>query len=325
MKKILVFGIAILLFSACQKQIPEITSTGETGIVAEKSNSKIYVCHKEGNGTSHMINISINAWPAHQAHGDIRLDDEDDDGYVPNNPCDFGQMGDCDDHNASVNPGVPEICDNGIDENCNGLIDENCIPSVTICDQSWMSENLDVSTYRNGDPIPQVTDFSAWAGLTTGAWCYYENNSANGPVYGKLYNWYAVNDPRGLAPEGWRIPGISDWNKLIKCIDAEADTTCFYCIQSTWAGGALKETGTAHWLSPNTGATNSTGFTAVPGGYLNHTNGACYSLGLSGSYWSSEELNTGNAWLYDMYNVATYIYKYYYSKKSGMSVRCIRE
>jgi Fibrobacter succinogenes major domain (Fib_succ_major) len=73
---------------------------------------------------------------------------------------------------------------------------------TTICDQDWMIKNLDVDHYRNGDPIPQVTDLTAWHELTTGAWCYYENNTANGTVYGKLYNWYAVNDPRGLAPSG---------------------------------------------------------------------------------------------------------------------------
>src|SRR5450759_197011 len=80
------------------------------------------------------------------------------------------------------------------------------IPSVTICSQIWMVPNLDVSTYRDGTPIPEVQDATAWAALTTGAWCYYKNNSANAPAYGKLYNWYAVNDPRGLAPTGWHVP-----------------------------------------------------------------------------------------------------------------------
>src|SRR5436190_23369500 len=130
--------------------------------------------------------------------------------------------------------------------------------SVTICDQVWMIKNLDVSTYRNGDPIPEVTDPSQWAGLTTGAWCYYENNSANGTIYGKLYNWYAVNDPRGLAPLGWHVPSDEELTTLTSCLGG-----VFV------AGGTMKETGTTHWLAPNTEATNSSGWTGLPGGYRN--------------------------------------------------------
>ena len=81
-----------------------------------------------------------------------------------------------------------------------------------------MLKNLDVSKYRNGDDIPQVTDATTWANLTTGAWCYYENNTANGTVYGKLYNWFAVNDPRGLAPSGWHIPSQAEWVTLQNCL-----------------------------------------------------------------------------------------------------------
>src|ERR1035437_4904310 len=130
------------------------------------------------------------------------------------------------------------------------------IPSVTICTQSWMLKNLDVSTYRNGDLIPEVTDGSAWSALTAGAWCWYNNDSAtNASTYGKLYNWYAVNDPRGLAPTGWHVPSDAEWTTLSTCLGGNAV-----------AGGAMKETGTTHWTSPNTGATNSSGFTGLPGG-----------------------------------------------------------
>src|SRR4030095_15485991 len=89
---------------------------------------------------------------------------------------------------------------------------------TTICDQDWMVKNLDVTTYRNGDIIPEVTDPTVWAALTTGAWCYYENNSTNGTTYGKLYNWYAVNDPRGLAPTGWHVPTDAEWTTLSTCL-----------------------------------------------------------------------------------------------------------
>jgi len=106
-------------------------------------------------------------------------------------------------------------------------IDGNIYPVITICNQVWVQKNLNVSRYSNGDPIPNVTDNLQWATLTTGAWCWYNNDSATyAAVYGKLYNWYAVNDPRGLAPAGWHIPSESDWNKLEKCVDPLADTTC---------------------------------------------------------------------------------------------------
>ena len=114
------------------------------------------------------------------------------------------------------------------------------LPSVTICSQVWTTKNLDVSTYRNGDIIPQVTDPTQWANLTTGAWCYYNNDPLLGAVYGKLYNWYAVNDARGLAPSGWHISSSYEWNKIIKCIDVNADTSCQFCTQSQTAGGAFQ-------------------------------------------------------------------------------------
>jgi uncharacterized protein (TIGR02145 family) len=141
------------------------------------------------------------------------------------------------------------------------------ICEVTIGRQIWSCKNMNVSTYRNGDPIPQVTDPTQWATLTTGAWCHYNNDPAIGAIYGKLYNWYALIDPRGLAPQGWHVASASDWNKLVKYIDNGADTTCQSCNQSSTAGGMLKETGLTHWQSPNTGSTNSYSFSALPSGF----------------------------------------------------------
>jgi uncharacterized protein (TIGR02145 family) len=102
-----------------------------------------------------------------------------------------------------------------------------------------MQSNLNVSHYRNGDVIPQVTDPTAWSSLTTGAWCYYNNDTANGTVYGKLYNWYAVNDPRGLSPQGWHVPTDAEWTNLTSCLGGES-----------LAGGKMKAT--TLWDSPNT-------------------------------------------------------------------------
>jgi uncharacterized protein (TIGR02145 family) len=141
---------------------------------------------------------------------------------------------------------------------------------ITIGTQHWMKKNLDVTTYRNGDIIPQVTDSTAWIKLTTGAWCYYNNDPANGAIYGKLYNWYAVNDARGLAPQGWHIPTSAEWNTLSTFLGGSA-------------GGKMKTTGTS-WTTPNTGATNESGFSALPGG-LRSINGGFYNVGVQGSWW----------------------------------------
>jgi uncharacterized protein (TIGR02145 family) len=196
-------------------------------------------------------------------------------------------------------------------------------PSVTICNKVWMLKNLDVSTYRNGDPIPKVTNAQDWQNLTTGAYCYYNNDSATyASIYGKLYNWYAVNDPRGLAPAGWHIPTDAEWNKLIKCLDPAADTTTITSVrQSLIAGSKLKEAGTAHWSSPNV-ATNETGFTALPGGtrYL-----GSFSSGF-GVWWTSTQYSDLIAWDRDMLPGDGAINRRgIASKKNGCSVRCIKD
>ena len=190
------------------------------------------------------------------------------------------------------------------------------IPSVTICSQIWMLNNLEVTTYRNGDPIPQVTDSIQWVNLTTGAWCYYNNNSANGPVYGKLYNWYAVNDPRGLAPAGWHVPSDAEWTTLSTCLGSDLI-----------AGGPMKEIGTTHWTPPNTGATNTSGFTALPGGFRDF-DGSFNGVGGSGYWWSSTEFNTTFAWtrsLYYLYYPNGSIVRATNPKQGGFSVRCLRD
>ena len=187
-------------------------------------------------------------------------------------------------------------------------------PSVSICCQRWMSKNLDVSTYRNGDPIPKVTDATAWANLTTGAYCYYNNDSTTyAATYGKLYNWYAVNDPRGLAPEGWYIPTDFEWATLSSCLG-----------EDPIAGGPLKETGTTHWNSPNTGATNVTNFYGLPGGYRNLL-GNFFELGFVGNYWSATAFSSNHAWYRSLHYNNDDLSRPSIDKKLGMSVRCIRD
>lgn len=187
-------------------------------------------------------------------------------------------------------------------------------PIVGICCQSWMTKNLDVATYRNGDPIPKVTDNAAWAALTTGAYCYFNNDSATyAATYGKLYNWYAVNDPRGLAPMGWHIPTDFEWTTLSNCLGGDAV-----------AGGPMKEIGTTHWQTPNTGATNTSGFTGLPGGGRDPA-GTFFNFGIAGFWWSSTEFVTALAW----YRVLGYNYssisRDVLNKQYGFSIRCLRD
>ena len=199
------------------------------------------------------------------------------------------------------------------------------LPSVTIGTQIWTSKNLDVSTYRDGTPIPQVTDPTQWENLTTGAWCYYDNNPANGEVYGKLYNWYAVagiydaaslNDPtlrKQFAPIGWHVPTTIDW----------ADLTTFLGGDNI-AGGKMKSTGTSLWVSPNADATNSSYFTGLPGGFRYNYGTSAY-IGYFGIWWSSSELDTSYAWnrglLLDYGNSNSFSV----NKTSGYSVRLIKD
>jgi uncharacterized protein (TIGR02145 family) len=186
-------------------------------------------------------------------------------------------------------------------------------PVVTICCQSWMTKNLDVDKYRNGDLIPKVTDATAWAALTTGAYCYYNNDSTTyAATYGKLYNWYAVNDPRGLAPEGWHVPTNFEWRTLENCLGG-----------SNVAGGDLKEIGTTHWQTPNSGASNSSGFSGLPGGYRNE-NGTFLAIKKDGNWWISIEADPTDAEAVNLSYQDAGVSKGLQIKRRGFSVRCIR-
>lgn len=191
--------------------------------------------------------------------------------------------------------------------------DGHLITVVTIGTQKWSQKNLDVSKYRNGDVIPEVTDPTAWAALTTGAWCYYANDPANGLIYGRLYNWYAVNDPRGLASVGWHVANETDWTALITNLGGDA-----------LAGGKMKEMGTTHWTSPNAAADNSSGFTGLPGGY-NKEIGQFNDLGVSGYFWSSTEHDPTNAWTHSLGNMDGIAYISFSNKGAGYSVRCVKD
>ncbi|MBM3162472.1 MAG: hypothetical protein FJZ79_03950 [Chlorobi bacterium] len=183
--------------------------------------------------------------------------------------------------------------------------------SVTVGKQVWMAENLAVTHYRNGEEIPQVQDAGAWQRLTTGAWCWYANDSGNGVTYGKLYNWFAVNDPRGLAPAGWHIPSDAEWQELVDATGGEK-------------ASATKLKSTVLWREPLTGADNSTGFTALPAGYRS-SNGTFSLIGSNGNFWTSTENSGYSAWYRQMYNSYSAVYRVSSSKTMGLSVRCMKD
>jgi uncharacterized protein (TIGR02145 family) len=191
-------------------------------------------------------------------------------------------------------------------------IDGNVYHTVLIGEQTWMVENLNVERYRNGDIIPQVQGDNQWYNQTTGAWCYYNNYPACGNVYGKLYNWHAVNDPRGLAPEGFHIPTHMEWWALSNYLGGEAV-----------AGGKLKDT--TLWKSPNTGATNSSGFTALPGGRRDYIGPFSY-IGMAGRFWSASYGYGETALIFGLKHYTSDVFLGNGgSKKYGNSIRCVKD
>ncbi|MEI6138141.1 MAG: fibrobacter succinogenes major paralogous domain-containing protein [Mariniphaga sp.] len=192
-------------------------------------------------------------------------------------------------------------------------IDGNVYHYITIGTQTWMVENLKTTHYRNGDPIPNVTENTVWAGLGTGAYCWYNNDAATYKAgYGAIYNWYAVVDDRNIAPFGWHVPTNAEWITLTDYLGGVSE-----------AGGKLKEAGTAHWLSPNTGATNASGFTGLPGGYRN-INGSFDWIGKYGFWWSYSEYLSKDAWSRSVYCSDSNVYRGF-DNYYGLSVRCLRD
>ena len=191
-------------------------------------------------------------------------------------------------------------------------VDGNVYHYVTIGTQVWMVENLKTIHYRNGNPIPNVTDNNIWQNLTTDAYCTYDNAN-NAPTYGNLYNWYAVNDSRKIAPSGWHVPTDAEWSTLSN-----------YLGGSMTAGGKLKEAGTTHWNTPNTGATNDYGFTALPGGNHVYSFGG---IGNYGEYWSSTTNDAYTAFAYQMNWSDKELHRDTngHDYMAGFSVRCIKD
>ncbi len=183
--------------------------------------------------------------------------------------------------------------------------------AITIGTQIWAVANLNVSTFRNGDTIPEAKTNKEWVAAGESgkpAWCYYNNDPANGPKYGKLYNWYAVNDPRGLAPAGWSLPGDGDWTKLM-----------YYLGGPEASGRKMKNT--TGWIDGNIG-TNDSGFTGLSGGYRVE-NGIFLNLGSIGTWWSTTESKSSSA--IDFYlSLSGSLGRTGNPRQRGESVRCIK-
>jgi uncharacterized protein (TIGR02145 family) len=193
-------------------------------------------------------------------------------------------------------------------------VDGNTYPTIKIGNQWWMRENLKVTHYRNGDPIPNVADAAEWISLSTGARCDYGNDPSNVAIYGRLYNWYAANDSRNIAPQGWHVPRGAEWQILVGYLGGD-----------TSAGGKLKETGCAHWQGPNAGATNESGFSALPGGFRDPNDGRFYGLGRNTTFWSATTSVAYGVWFRHLTYDESDVDGFNYGKEVGFSVRLVRD
>jgi uncharacterized protein (TIGR02145 family) len=176
-----------------------------------------------------------------------------------------------------------------------------------------MAGDLKTTKYNDGSAIPNVTNNSEWISLATGAYCLYNNDIINKTLYGALYNWFSVSSGN-LCPDGWHVPSDSEWFTLIDFLGGEAV-----------AGGKLKQSGQSTWLSPNTGATNESGFTALPSGDRIGADGSFYNLGGFAIYWTSDESSFSQAINRVLESNNTNFRIGYDNKTAGFSVRCIKD
>ena len=191
-------------------------------------------------------------------------------------------------------------------------IDGNTYKTVTIGTQVWMAGDLKTTRYNDGTAIPLVTDFDTWASLTTPAYSWYNNDDGNKEVFGALYNWYVV-DTKKICPKGWHVPSNIEWETLQNFLGGYR-----------FAGGELKLPGTVLWKSPNAGATNSTGFSAVPAGFRSN-NGSFNFIGVSSSWWSTAENGDTHADFWVLYYKNAFMEKNVSEKRIGFCIRCLKD
>ncbi|MGL4597621.1 MAG: fibrobacter succinogenes major paralogous domain-containing protein [Bacteroidia bacterium] len=190
-------------------------------------------------------------------------------------------------------------------------VDGNIYKTVEIGGRVWMVENLRTTKYNDGTPITTNLDDKIWTSTTTGAYALYSNNAANNATYGKLYNWFAVNTGK-LAPKGWHVPSRSEWTALVESLGG-----------SSVAGGKLKSTSSL-WTAPNVGATNSSGFNALPGGYRSPTGGFS-TQGNTGFWWASSERNSTQGDYIKLHSGHDDSFANGATKQFGYSIRCVKD
>ncbi len=203
--------------------------------------------------------------------------------------------------------------------------DSNYYPVVIIGTQTWMAKNLKTTRYNDNTAIPLVTKNTTWANSTSPAYCWYNNNEATYKnLYGALYNWYTVNTGN-LCPVGWHVPSNDEWKTLEMYLGMSLSDADAKGWRGTDEGGKLKENCTEHWVSPNTGTTNESGFSALPGGFRHFYDGSYMDLSKYAAFWSSTEYSSNNACYQTLYFYRSDIQRYYDSKKFGGSVRCVKD
>ena len=195
-------------------------------------------------------------------------------------------------------------------------VEGNTHTVIKIGEQTWMGQNLNVSQFSNGDLIPEANSDQEWEQASIDkkpAWCYYENLTEYGTAYGKLYNWFAVKDKRGLAPKGWHISSAEEWNTLAQTLGGAA-----------MAGKKLKEKGADHWKTPNKEATNESGFTATPSG-LNYSFGSFVSFETKAYWWTTTEDGDDTAIVFSLSHDSNELFNLFLNKGVGISVRCLKD
>jgi len=204
--------------------------------------------------------------------------------------------------------------------------DGNSYETIQIGNQEWMAENLKTTHYNNGDVIPNITNNGDWGSLTSGAYGDYDNNPSNSDTYGRLYNWYTVDDERGVCPDGWHVPSDAEYKTLemyLGMSQSEADGTGW---RGTNEGSKLA--GNANLWNDgnleNNAEFGTSGFAGVPSGYRISSIGNYYYVGNNGYFWSSTEGNSNSAWYRRLYYNNTNVYRNYTNKHYGFSVRCVR-
>ncbi len=208
--------------------------------------------------------------------------------------------------------GADSVHNSSLDYNTMKDHEGNIYKTIQIGSQTWMAENLKVVTYLNGDSIVNVTNNATWAGMGVGAYSYNNNNPSNNCPYGKLYNWYAVNDSRKICPSGWHVPSDQEWTILTDHLGGVEK-----------ASSKLKSK--SGWFEEGHDGNNSSGFSALPGGNRYHGLGTFNLLGHWGYWWSSSEFNINDAWYRGMDCSNSVVLRYLDYKEDGFSVRCLKD